>query len=328
MVAHATPNQSVSSGLRPIDSTRDMAGITRLIELAFTGEMDARSHAAMRDMRWMGAVLGWADWLASPGQGIMPGYVWVENRHIVGNVTVRRLSAAGAGWMIGNVAVAPEWRGRGIARQLMEAGIELVRHNHGDWIALQVRSDNEVACGLYRSLGFVDTGEIVYFESSSPHRVGASATTGAVRIRPALGRDMDRLYTLAQARVPDSVRWAEPVYRSTFDVSLGRHLTDWIMSNQHIWRVAEVGDHLWGGAQLHVQLRGQQAQLWLWVVPEHTDRVEQALVDSVLAEVHTPLRLISARVPGDHIAGRVALTTRGFHQVRALTSMKLTLNNN
>ncbi len=327
MVAHATPQQSASSGLRPIDSMRDMAGITRLIELAFADDMDPHGRAAMRDMRWMSTVLGWADWLASPGQGMMPGYVWLENGRIVGNITVRRLSMFGAGWMIGNVAVSPEWRGRGIGRQLMEAGVELVRHNHGDWIALQVRSENDVARGLYRSLGFVDTGEIVYFEAAPPNRVGTAPATGAVRIRPALDRDMNHLYTLAQTRVPESVRWAEPVYRSTFDVSLGRRLTDLIIAHQHIWRVAEVSDHLWGAALLEVKRREQQAQLSLWVVPEHTDRVEQALIDSVLAEVHTPLRAITARIPGDHIAGRVALTTRGFRQVRALTSMKLTFNN-
>ncbi len=328
MVAHATPNQADSSGLRPINSMRDMVDVTRLIEHAFAGDMDVAGRIAMRDMRWMGVALGWADWFTSPGQGLMPGYVWVENGRIVGNVTVRRLSLFGPGWMIGNVAVAPEWRGRGIARQLMEASVELVRHNHGDWIALQVRSDNEIARGLYKSLGFVDTGEIVYFESSSPDRTlklrSASAASEA-HVRPARERDMERLHTLAQARVPDSVRWAEPIYRSTFDLSVERRLTDWVMASQHIWRVAEVGDHLWGAAMLHVKRREQRAQLSLWVTPAHADGVEQALVDSVLAEVHMPLRQITARIPGDHIAGRVALTTRGFQQVRALTSMKLTI---
>jgi hypothetical protein len=50
------------------------------------------------------------------------------------------------------------------------------------------------------------------------------------------------------------------------------------------------------------------------------------LIDSVLAELDDPLDLLVARIPGEHIAGRVALTTRSFRQVRALTSMKLALN--
>ena len=136
---------------------------------------------------------------------------------------------------------------------------------------------------------------------------------------------MDRLYTLAQARVPDSVRWAEPVYRSTFDISFERRLTDWITANQHVWRIAAGGEQIWGAAMLHAKRREQRAQLSLWVTPMYADRIEQALVDNVLTEARTPLSLITARIPGDHVAGRVALTTRGFRQVRALTSMKLAL---
>ena len=325
MVAHATPNQSLSSGLRPINPLRDMVSVTRLIELAFAGDMDAGGRAVMREMRWMGTLLGWADWFTSPGQGLMPGYVWVEDGEIVGNVTTRRLGVFSGGWMIGNVAVAPEWRGRGIARQMMEAGIELVRHNYGNWIALQVRSDNDIAHRLYRSLGFVDTGEIVYFESALPDRV-APSPHAEVRVRPAQDRDMPRLFTLAQARVPESARWAEPVYRSAFDIGLEHRLADWLTASRHIWRVAELDNQLCGAAMLHVKQRERRAQLSLWVDAAHTDQAEQTLVDSVLAEARIPLRQITARVPGDHIAGRVALTTRGFRQVRALTSMKLTLN--
>src|SRR5512136_2587629 len=145
MVAHATQGEAAFSGLRPINSTRDVAQVAALVEAAFADDMDAAGRTAMREMRWLGRLFGWADIFNAPGQGIMPGFVWVEEGRIVGNVTVRRLSTFGHGWMIGNVAVAPEWRGRGIAWQMMEASIELVRHNHGDWIALQVRTDNEIA---------------------------------------------------------------------------------------------------------------------------------------------------------------------------------------
>jgi ribosomal protein S18 acetylase RimI-like enzyme len=326
MVAHATSNQSTASGLRPINSMRDIVGVTTLIERAFAEEMDLSGHNAMRDLRWMGKLFGWADWFTSPGQGMMPGYVWMEQGHIVGNITVRRLSMFGRGWMIGNVAVAPEWRGRGIGRQLMEAGVELVRHNSGDWIALQVRTDNDVAHNLYRALDFVDTGEIVYFERRQTDRVTRPRQPETGRLRPAHPQDMDRLYTLAQSLVPDSVRWAEPTYRSTFDVSLERDLSDWLNGTQRVWRVIEADDQIWGAAFLEAKRRRRSGRLNLWVVPAHAGRIEEILIDSVLAELDDPLDLIVARIPGEHIAGRVALTTRSFRQVRALTSMKLALN--
>ena len=328
MVAHATSDSSPARGLRPINSMRDLVGITTLIEHAFAEDMDANGRAHMREMRWMGTLFGWMDWLASPGQGLMPGYMWIEDGRIVGNVTVRQLSMFGHGWMIGNVAVAPEWRGRGIGRQLMDAGIELVRHNHGEWIALQVRTDNDVARKLYQTLGFADTGEMVYLECRNPgdYRATKPAPIVSGHLRPARSNDMDQLYTLAQSFVPDSVRWAEPVYRSQFDLSRERNLTDWFTGERHVWRVVESVDHLCGAALLEIKRRKRWARLQLWIVPAHAGEYEEALLDNVLAELHHPIDLVAARLPGDAIGGRVALTTRGFRQVRALTSMKLTLN--
>jgi ribosomal protein S18 acetylase RimI-like enzyme len=328
MVAHATSDQSASPGLRPINSMRDVVGVTTLIERAFANDMDANGHKSMRELRWMSKLFGWADWYMSPGQGMLPGYVWVDHGHIVGNVTVRRLSMFGRGWMIGNVAVAPECRGRGIARQMMEASVDLVRHNGGDWIALQVRTDNDIAHNLYKSLGFVDTGEIVDFERRTPSVAGVARPQQPLEghLRPARPGDMERLFTLAQSLVPDSVRWAEPIYRTTFDLSLERDFSDWFSSTQHVWRIVEVGDQIWGAAMLEAKHRQRTGRLYLWIVPAHTGRTEEILIDSVLAELNEPLDLVVSRIPGEHIAGRVALTTRSFRQVRAHTSMKLTLN--
>lgn len=326
MVTHATSNSSAASGLRPIDSMRDLVGVTTLIELAFADDMDANGRSHMREMRWLGTLFGWLDWFSSPGQGLMPGYLWVEDGQIVGNVTVRKLSPFGRGWMIGNVAVAPPWRGRGIARQMMEAGIELVRHNHGEWIALQVRTDNEIARKLYQTLGFVETGERVSFDRRPIDQTMRPAPLTEPRVRPARASDMEQIYTLAQSLVPDSVRWAEPVYRSLFDVSFERGLADRITGERHVWRVFEGGEHLYGAALLEIKSRRRWAQLHLWVMPLHRGEIEDVLIDSVLAGYDRPLDHIIARVPGEHIAGRVALTTRGFRQVRALMSMKLTLS--
>ena len=326
MVTHATSNSSTASGLRPINSMRDLVGATNLIEHAFADDMDASGRSHMREMRWLGTLFGWMDWFSSPGQGFMPGYVWMEDGQIVGNVTVRKLSLLGRGWMIGNVAVAPQWRGHGIARQMMEASIELVRHNHGEWIALQVRTDNDIARGLYQKLGFVETGELVTFERRENERTVWPAPITAQQARPARASDMDPLYTLAQSFVPDSVRWAEPIYRSLFDVSFERRVTDWISGERHVWRVIEDPDRLRGAALLEIKSRQRWARLNLWVVPQYAGEIEDALIDSVLAELRQPIDHIVARVPGEQIASRVALTTRGFRQVRALTSMKLTLN--
>jgi ribosomal protein S18 acetylase RimI-like enzyme len=327
MVAQATSNDRAYSGIRPINSSRDIVSVAALVEQAFAGDMDAAGRNAMREMRLMGTWFGWLDFFATPGQGALPGFVWIEAGRIVGNVTVRRLSSFGHGWMIGNVAVDPEWRRRGIARQLLQAAIDLARDQDADWISLQVRSDNTGAHDLYRSLGFESVGETIYFERARFDPISAPPQPVEGSLRAARPNDADRIYTLAQASVPDSVRWAEPVYRSSFDLGAERRLTNWLTSTRQAWRVIEVGDQLWGAALAEVNRWSQQGKLFLWVVPSRSGRIEQVLIDSVLAEINTPMQRMTARVAGSHVAGRVALVTRGFQQVRALTHMRLKLRN-
>lgn len=55
---------------------------------------------------------------------------------------------------LANVAVAAEWRGRGIGRFLMEKLVEHSRRCKASWIALEVRFSNDSARRLYESLGF------------------------------------------------------------------------------------------------------------------------------------------------------------------------------
>jgi ribosomal protein S18 acetylase RimI-like enzyme len=326
MVAQATQRQSTFSGLRPINSSRDVAHAADLVEQAFAQDMDSYGRSVMREMRWLSTLFGWADFLNPPGQGIMPGFVWVEDDRIVGNVTVRRLSLFGRGWMIGNVAVDAAWRKRGIARNLMNAAIDLAREQQAEWIALQVRSDNTIARGLYRSLDFEDVGETIYFERTQFDRAPLPSQPIEGHLRPARADDFDRIFTLAQSLVPDTARWAEPMYRSSFDHSLERRFTNWLTGTQAVWRVIQVGDQLWGAAMAEAKRWSRRGQLHVWVVPQRTGRIEQILIDSVLAAIDVPLQSMTARVSGQHVAARVALTTRGFQQTRALTHMKLTLN--
>ena len=59
---------------------------------------------------------------------------------------------------VDNIAVFPEFRGRGVGRTLMAALIEKARENGGVFITLEVRTSNLPAIAMYRSLGFTEAG--------------------------------------------------------------------------------------------------------------------------------------------------------------------------
>ena len=65
--------------------------------------------------------------------------------------------AVGPEWEIENVAVAPDFRRRGIARQLVATVIAQARQGNVGAIYLEVRESNAAARGFYSSFGFVES---------------------------------------------------------------------------------------------------------------------------------------------------------------------------
>lgn len=56
------------------------------------------------------------------------------------------------------VVVAPQQRGKGIARRLMQAWVGWAREAGAEELLLEVRASNEAALRLYRGLGFEEQG--------------------------------------------------------------------------------------------------------------------------------------------------------------------------
>ena len=68
------------------------------------------------------------------------------------------------------MSIVRAYRGRGIGRALMDAMIESLRARAIRIIELHVYEHNAAAIGLYRSLGFVETGEPEMEERSNGER--------------------------------------------------------------------------------------------------------------------------------------------------------------
>jgi ribosomal protein S18 acetylase RimI-like enzyme len=329
MVAQAAQPSSTFSGLRPLSLSRDLGSVANLIALAFAADMDNSGRAAVREMRLLGRLsfmFGWLEAFEPQGEGLLPGFVWIEDNHVVGNATVRRLNAYARGWMIGNVAVTPEWRGHGIARSLMNACIDLSRERSAEWVALQVRSDNVSALNLYRSLNFQTIGETIELIYSEPDRRSVRPDRSHVgQLRVARPPDTDSIYHLAQAAHADSMRWIEPVYRSHFELGFEQRAANFLSGAFAAWRVIQVDKAIVGAASLKVNRWTGDGRLGLWAAPAYHGQVEQPLVDALLSELPKSTRSIAARLPAEHLAGRDALLARRFTTVRALTSMRLNL---
>ena len=82
-------------------------------------------------------------------------YVAEIDGHAVGYMGMWSLSGEGH---ITNVAVAREYRRRGIAKALISHFEEIARSENLEFMTLEVRASNEPAISLYKSFGFCEVG--------------------------------------------------------------------------------------------------------------------------------------------------------------------------
>ncbi len=148
----------MADGIQPFDPRLHLRQVAELIAAVFANELDANGRSAMQEKesisRWsplLGTILSSAFFT-----DYMAGYVWVEDGRVIGNVTVQRQENSDTRWRISNVAVAASYRGRGIARRLVQATLREIARRGGSWAVLQVRVDNPAARHLYERLGFGD----------------------------------------------------------------------------------------------------------------------------------------------------------------------------
>ncbi len=85
-------------------------------------------------------------------------FVAVAGPEVVGSI---HLEASRHGFAEVAMAVAREWRGRGVGSALMAAGIEWARERGLHKLCLSVFPHNDAGIALYRKFGFVEEGRRV-----------------------------------------------------------------------------------------------------------------------------------------------------------------------
>jgi [ribosomal protein S18]-alanine N-acetyltransferase len=117
-------------------------------DLSAIEEIEKRSYPTP----WSRAMF--AGELAKPSSICLGAYD-TEQGALAGYLIISRYVDA---WHVMNVAVAPEYRRRGIAQTLLEQLFELTAGDERRGYTLEVRVSNDAAIRLYERLGFVARG--------------------------------------------------------------------------------------------------------------------------------------------------------------------------
>lgn len=333
MVADSTLRPvRIEAGIRPLDVTRDLGDVAALMQSAFGGSLDPVARTALRDMRRLQAPTFWA-WLERQAyrwsQPFPPGFVWVADGRVVGNASIRPAEAPG-GWVIGNVAVSPAYRRRGIGRALMNAAIGLAEMRAGRWVALQVEEGNENAQRLYLGMGFRVLGALVrWTREIGAGQAGGAPAKAAGLVRARRGGEWWREYELAHSVQGPARAWIEPVHAQQFRPGFTADLTRWldgvtVHDGLAIIDGALVGAvRAWAPGALSAR-DAREARLDLYVHPDWRGHVEAGLLAYGLRRLprRGPLA-IRVDAPAGETATEEVLRASGFAPVRALTTMRL-----
>jgi ribosomal protein S18 acetylase RimI-like enzyme len=214
---------------------------TTLIETAFA-EDQAREGRSFRDeVRDLNKLLP----LFRVMFAVMPGLenyfytlVWDVDGRFASAATISRQGSDVQRWTIANVATHPDFRGRGLARTLVNAALERIRAQGGRYALLDVRADNEPAYRLYRSLGFLhlETSTTLKGDARPTPRWGVGqGVADHYALRPIAITDWRTRFAIAQRLAsPETRSVCPPTAKQFQDSRIGRGLQTLINRAQHV----------------------------------------------------------------------------------------------
>jgi len=313
-----------ANGPRPINMNKDIPQVLELLKLAFGESLDADSRRILEGHSTISgqpAIM----WRLNPmASRLSLGYVWEQDRRIVGNITLLSTKIRGR-YLIVNVAVHPDFRRRGIARHLMNVALEEVRRQHGHKILLQVDKDNLGAVDLYESLHYQNLGSMTTWIAPAG-RIHALANSNNTPIRPLRNKESQTAYELDILALASDLNWPEPIARDTYQLGLwqrlfhfvnGRHVEVWVTTN---------GRYLTGSAALWSEW-GRTHQITLRIHPQWRGELERPLLAKILSRLpYMPRRNVRIDHPDDDDITNHLLQEANFTSRRTLTHMRLDVN--
>lgn len=322
MVAQTAQGRESFRGVRPLNPARDLRQVALLLEEAFRQDLGAL-HAWSRIplVRQLGAALVSTTFMPVPNESLR-GFVYEENGHILGNVTLTLDDSRERRWMISNVAVAEKFRRRGLARLLMLAAIDEARARGAQWIVLNVRPWNEGAIHLYERLGF----ETVDTETQYVRTRARTITQEPLPIRRLEKNELRAGFELARAGMSERLRMFRPPSLAEFGVRFEDRFAEsaldvFIFQSTERYGFFE-NDVLTGTLTLHAQRIGTPHKLDIRVLPAARGKVERGLVAAALVRLQEfPTREVETRVLASHQELVLAFADAGFVPTRGLTLM-------
>ena len=321
-------------GVRPVNLRTDLRPLADLIELVFADSMDSYGRSAIREMRYLshlGYGLKLIARLNDLALGISMGFVHIVDGKLVGNVSVYPANYPkdlGETWILANVGVHPDYQRRGIARDLLDASLEMLRRRGAARVILQVNIDNRGAHRLYEIHGFKYERAWRIWRRSGFSRLSASNQRRfhITRPRPSEWESEFRLAQVARPNGLGGLGWLKPIHKSDFHLPLWRRALS-LFSLNNVEKLIirdDAGDKILASCWLQGSVGFGHVKAWLFTDPRIESRLyASALLENVVSRFERSTLIFEH--PADDEAVNDLLSYHQFKTKRELWHMRLDL---
>lgn len=268
---------------------KDFEGIKTIFSLAFHEEYQRREVDIVRRIQKIQSIYPLVKILScfpNPYQHMFELHVAEWDGKIAGLAQMSSRNHNHTRWHIENIAVHPDFRGKGIAKALLDHVFEYYNQKGALRFTLEVDVDNQPAIQLYEKTGFRKYTTLFYYKMAAKQLASFRDTetvTAPVGLRQRQPDDTDALLALYQEIVPAAIRTVEERQRQDFALNLLEQGKDWLKKtikrgDTHHWVVEDPQHkHLVASLDILAQYRNLPHVLQLMIHPAYSDLAEPLL---------------------------------------------------
>lgn len=213
--------------LRPLKLRKDFDKLVLLLDVVFAEEISGRGMDIRQELSQYKTLMPFIKVLSIFSRTFrytFDGFVYENpDREIVASVNIVNLFSK---WEIGMVATHPDYRRKGLARNLVNQAIQHAKKNDAKICTLDVLAENEPAYKLYRSLGFT------HYDSSTevkltPEKLNELTPPEPVfpegynlSIMKSSKENREAQYELALRETPEEVQNYSPIEKQRYQDSI------------------------------------------------------------------------------------------------------------
>jgi ribosomal protein S18 acetylase RimI-like enzyme len=265
----------------------DFKAIKTIFEEAFSEEYKQRGLDIVdRINRWqqLYPVIKLLATFNNPYQHLFNVHVYEEDNKILGLIQTSARSKDQTRWHVENIAVLPDARGKGIAKQLLTYMFDTYMNKGVNRFTLEVDVSNAGAIKLYETIGFRKYTTVHYFKIPVKKLAEFKKDTVSVPegFRPYKPSDAQGSFDLYMAATPSSIRIVDQKSLSDFQETpieqVSKYIKEFTKRSNQVHYVVEKDNQIIASLEIVAQYRKLPHVVRLLVHPGYEDLNERLLV--------------------------------------------------